>query len=137
MATTLEREASTHILPDALLYIDGQMRPAEGGKTFDNISPWTAEKVGVAADASRADVEAAIVAARRAFDETDWSTNHEKRYALVRKLHELFVANKHRLSDLARHEAGAGLVAVNRAHVDMALDAWSLLMDSGKRVPWR
>ena len=26
MATTLEREASTHILPDALLYIDGQMR---------------------------------------------------------------------------------------------------------------
>jgi aldehyde dehydrogenase (NAD+) len=135
MATTLEREASTHILPDALLYIDGQMRPAEGGKTFDNISPWTAEKVGVAADASRADVEAAIVAARRAFDETDWSTNHEKRYALVRKLHELFVANKHRLGDLARHEAGAALVAVNRAHVDMALEAWSLLMDSVKRVP--
>ncbi len=55
-------------LPDAKLYIDGEIRDAEGGKTFDVISPWTGQPVGQAADGSAADVEAAIAAARRAFD---------------------------------------------------------------------
>ena len=68
------------ILPEAKLYIDGVVRQAEGGKTFDIIGPWTGEVVGQAADGSAADVDAAIAAARRAFDETDWSVNHELRH---------------------------------------------------------
>ena len=59
-------------LPDALLYIDGVIRQAEGNKTYPNISPWTGAPVGRAADASAADVDAAIAAARRAFDQGDW-----------------------------------------------------------------
>ena len=64
------------MLPEAKLYIDGVIRPAAGGRTYDKIGPWTGEVVGKAAEASREDVEAAIVAARRAFDTTDWATNH-------------------------------------------------------------
>ena len=123
-------------LPDAKLFIDGVLRDAEGGKTFDVISPWTGEPVGKAADASAADVEAAIVAARRAFDETDWSTNVEKRVALVTKLRELFETNKERLSDLARNEAGAAWGAVGRAHVDMALDGWDDYLKVFPEVRW-
>ena len=136
MSTVLERDSATHILPDALLCIDGEMRQAEGGKTFDVISPWTGQPVGIAADASKSDVEAAIVSARRAFDTTDWSTNHARRAELVDKLYDLMVANKSRLADLARHEAGASLVAVNRAHVDMALEAWKGLRASFDQVTW-
>src|SRR4051812_19753346 len=73
------------ILPDAKLYIDGKVREAAGGKTYDVLGPWTGEVVTKAADASQADVEEAIAAARRAFDETDWSTNHDKRLTLVKK----------------------------------------------------
>jgi len=36
------------------------------------------------------------------FDDTDWSTNIEKRVALVTKLRALFEENRERLSDLAR-----------------------------------
>jgi len=36
-------------LPEAKLYIDGVLRGAEGGKTFDVIGPWTGEPVGTAA----------------------------------------------------------------------------------------
>ena len=61
----------------------------------------------MAADASANDVEEAIAAARRAFDTTDWSTNHEKRFALVQKLYDLFEANRDRLVAIARHEVGA------------------------------
>ena len=77
-------------LPDAKLFIDGQLRDATGGRTYDVVSPWTGEAVGKAADATAEDVEAAIIAARRAFDETDWATNKEKRLALVKKYRELF-----------------------------------------------
>mgnify|MGYP003656521609 CR=1 FL=1 len=82
------------ILPEGLLYVDGVLRRAENDRTYDNIGPWTGKPVGVAADASARDVEEAIVAARRAFDTTDWSTNHAKRFALVKKLYDLFEAKK-------------------------------------------
>jgi aldehyde dehydrogenase (NAD+) len=125
-----------NVLPDAKLYIDGVIRDAEGGKTFDVIGPWTGQPVGKAADASAADVDAAIAAARRAFDETDWPTNIELRLSLVQKLYELFDANRSRLSDLARFEAGAALGAVGRAHVDMALDGWLDYIRVFPQVKW-
>ncbi len=112
------------LLPDAKLYINGKACDAEGGKTFDVIGPWTGAPVGKAADASTADVDAAIAAARNAFDNSDWSTAHDKRLALVTRLRDLFVANRDRVSDLARHEAGAAIGAVGRAHYDMAMDGW-------------
>ena len=124
------------VLPDAKLYIDGVVRDAEGGKTFDIIGPWTGAPVGMAADASAADVDAAIAAARRAFDDTDWSTNTALRVGLVQKLYDLFDANRARLSDLARHEAGAAMGAVGRAHVDMAMDGYADYLRIFPQVEW-
>src|ERR1700756_834945 len=106
-------------LPEAKLFIDGQLRGATGGRTYDELSPGPGEPAGIAADATAEDVEAAIVAARNAFDNTDWSTNKEKRLALVKKYRELFEANRDKLAALAVHEAGAAQGAVNRAHVNM------------------
>ena len=123
-------------LPEAKLFIDGQLRDATGGRTFDVISPWTGAPVGKAADATAEDVDAAIAAARRAFDETDWSTNREKRLALVKTYRELFEANRQQLSDLAVHEAGAALGAVDRAHVAAALDGWDDYLRVFDRVVW-
>ncbi len=129
-----EATKSATTLPEGLLVIDGELRRAEGGRTYDNIGPWTGEVVSQAADASAADVEAAIASARRAFDETDWATNHDKRFALVKKLHELFTANMDRLVAIARHEVGAPLVAVNRAQVANCLGSWQALMDAYPRL---
>ncbi len=124
------------VLPDAKLYIDGKLCDAEGGRTYDNISPWTGAPVGKAADASAADVDRAIAAARRAFDQTDWSTNVELRVRLVRRLRELFEENRAGLGELARHEAGAALGAVGRAHVDMALDGWDDYLALFPNLKW-
>jgi aldehyde dehydrogenase (NAD+) len=124
------------ILPEAKLYIDGVIRSAENGRTYDVIGPWTGQVVGKAADASAGDVEEAIVAARRAFDTTDWSTNPEKRVALLQKLQELMNANRDRLVLLARHEVGAALGAVGRAQVDLALNGFADLMRLFPEVQW-
>ena len=123
-------------LPEAKLFIDGKLCDATGGGTYDVISPWTGQPAGKAADATADDVNAAIAAARRAFDETDWSTNHDKRLALVKKLRELFEANRDRLGELAVHEAGAGRGAVNMAHVNMALDGWDDYLKVFPQVKW-
>ena len=55
------------------MLIDGKLVDGEAG-TFTNINPATEEVLGEVADASKADMHRAIDAARRAFDETDWST---------------------------------------------------------------
>jgi aldehyde dehydrogenase (NAD+) len=123
-------------LPNTLLYIDGEARDGAEGKTFDVICPWTGEAICNAADASESDVDAAIAAARRAFDDSDWSTNVERRVVLVQTLYDLFDANRERLSDLARYEAGAAVGAVGRAHVDMAMDGWLDYMRVFPQVEW-
>ncbi len=123
-------------LPEAKLYIDGVVRRAEGDRTYDNICPWTAEVAGQAADASATDVLAAIAAARRAFDETDWSRQHTERHALVKKYMALLRENRERLVEISRIEAGAAIGAACRAHVDFALNGGDDLVECSKAIVW-
>src|SRR5215470_13907425 len=105
------------MLAEAKLYIDGEMRSATGGRTYDNIGPWTGQVVGKAADGTAEDVNAAIAAARRAFDETDWSTRHADRYELLKKYRDLLVASRERLIEIVRHEVGSAIAAAHSAQV--------------------
>ena len=62
------------------MMIDGKLVDGQAG-TFTNLNPATEEVLGEVADASKEDMHRAIDAARRAFDDTDWSTNRELRSA--------------------------------------------------------
>ena len=66
---------------ESRMLIDGKLVEATGGRTYDNINPATEEVIGPVADASVATWSAAIAAARRAFDETDWATDRAFRKA--------------------------------------------------------
>jgi aldehyde dehydrogenase (NAD+) len=55
------------------LFIDGEFVEAQDGKTFESIDPGTGLPIATVARAGKADAEAAIEAARRAFDKGDWS----------------------------------------------------------------
>ncbi len=54
------------------LFIDGRWQEPESGRYFDTVSPSTEEKIAEVADASEADVNRAVEAARRAYTEV-WS----------------------------------------------------------------
>ena len=69
------------------MMIDGKLVDGGAG-TFTNINPATEEPLGEVADASKADMHRAIDAARRAFDETDWSTNHSFRQRCLLQLQD-------------------------------------------------
>lgn len=132
---TLTRQHTA--LSETNLYINGELRRAEGGRTYDNISPWTQEVIGQAADASAQDVSDAIAAARHAFDTTDWSTNHTKRLMFITRLYDLFVANSDRLIQLARDETGSTIFIAKHVQILQALSGYKDLIDAFAKVSWQ
>jgi aldehyde dehydrogenase (NAD+) len=97
------------INPETRLYIDGKLVPAASGKTYDNINPADCSVAGVCADAGREDMEQAIAAARRAFDESDWSTNHAFRLKCLKQLRDAMKAHADELRYHIVAETGAPL----------------------------
>jgi aldehyde dehydrogenase (NAD+) len=125
-----------NMLPEGRLYIDGVLRKASDGRTYEDIGPWTGQVVAKAADASAGDVNEAIAAARRAFDRTDWSLQHDVRFGLVTQLCDALLANRDKLVEIARHEVGSSLGTVFGAQVDGALNGARGLLEVFPQVKW-
>lgn len=70
------------------MLIDGQLVAAASGAEFDNVSPATGLVLGATAAAGAEDMDAAIGAARRAFDESEWSTNRALRRRVLLQLQD-------------------------------------------------
>src|SRR5260370_40930308 len=68
------------------MLIDGKLVDAASGATYENVNPATEEVAGEVADAGSDDMDHAIEAARRGFDETDWSTNPAFRQRCLQQL---------------------------------------------------
>ena len=85
---TRSAAASASAEREGRLYIDGEFREAASGRRFEVISPTDESVVATAADAGAEDVAAAVAAARRAADETTWSSDHEFRQQCLRQLQE-------------------------------------------------
>lgn len=110
-------------LTEAKLLIDGQLRDAEGGAVYDNINPATGKVIGQAPDASLVDIDEAIAAARRAFDETDWSTNTELRVRCLRQLQQAFDAHSEVIREMTVAEVGCPVGLTYAAQLDVPVSA--------------
>ncbi|MEU9242672.1 aldehyde dehydrogenase family protein [Streptomyces sp. NPDC048385] len=85
--------------------IDGKLQAAD--TTFASYNPATGDLLGHAPDATTADAETAVAAARRAFDTTDWSTDTELRVRCLRQLHTALDTHREELRALTIAEVGA------------------------------
>ena len=88
------------------MLIDGELVEAASGRHFENINPATEDVLGPVADASAADMQRAIAAARRAFDDTDWSTNRSLRKRCLEQLHDALDAEREELREELIAEVG-------------------------------
>lgn len=61
------------------LFVDGEWRPASGGETAERLNPANQTPVATLPLATESDLDAAVTAARRAFDEGGWSSSAKKR----------------------------------------------------------
>ncbi|WP_204801657.1 aldehyde dehydrogenase [Mycobacterium riyadhense] len=117
------------------LFIDGKL--SEGGAgTFPTINPATEEVLGVAAEADAEDMGRAIEAARRAFDETDWSRNTELRVRCVRQLRDALQHHLEELRELTISEVGAPRMLTAAAQLEGPVNDLAFAADTAESYVW-
>jgi aldehyde dehydrogenase (NAD+) len=112
---------ATAVVFESKMMIDGKLVDGESG-TFTNINPANEDVLGEVADASKADMNRAIDAARRAFDETDWSTNRELRKRCLLQLHDAIESELEELREELILEVGAPRAVTHGPHLDAPLE---------------
>jgi aldehyde dehydrogenase (NAD+) len=92
------------------LLIDGKWVPAQSGKTFETVNPANEEVLALVAEGDKADVDEAVKAARKAFEEGKWSrmSPHERSRYLF-KIAELIEKNSDELAELETLDNGKTL----------------------------
>jgi len=117
------------LAPGTQNLIDGKLVDASNGNTFENINPATEEVIGVAADGTKDDMLSAVAAARRAFDESDWSENHDLRSRCLRQLYEGFLEEKEQFRAITVAEAGCPVSLSAFMQVDDPIEMMSYWAD--------
>ncbi len=115
--------------PAAQQLIDGKLVGASDGATYPILNPATGQQIGVAPDGTAADMEAAIAAARRAFDESDWSTDRELRVRCIRQLQKALYDNADDFRALTTAEVGMPGFMIAAAGFDGPVDGLTFVAD--------
>ncbi|MFV0493725.1 aldehyde dehydrogenase [Mycobacterium sp.] len=117
------------------LFIDGKLVDGGAG-TFPTLNPATEEVLGVAADADADDMGRAIEAARRAFDDTEWSRDTALRVRCVRQLQDAMRAHIEQLRELTIAEVGAPRMLTSIAQLQAPVDDLSFAADTAESYEW-
>ncbi|MGH7170259.1 MAG: aldehyde dehydrogenase family protein, partial [Gemmataceae bacterium] len=92
------------------MFIGGKWVDSVSGKTFATLNPATGETICQVAEGDKADVDRAVQAARKAFEEGPWpKMNASKRGRLLNKLADLIESNKDELAALESLDNGKPL----------------------------
>ena len=90
------------------LYIGGELVAPAGTGTIDVINPFTEQVAGRVPEATNADVDLAVAAARSAFDTTDWPTRPiEERIEILSRASALISSRMDELTGLITTEMGS------------------------------
>jgi aldehyde dehydrogenase (NAD+) len=128
--------ALASLAPETRNLIDGKLVGASNGGTFENVNPATGQVIGTCADGTKDDMEAALAAARRAFDTTDWANDPALRARCVRQLYEAVKADKEQLRSIVVHEAGACVSLTGYMHVDEPIEGLAYWAEKAASFPY-
>ena len=117
------------------LLIDGKLVPGSGG-TFAIINPATEEVIGHAADGTTGDMEAAIGAARTAFDTTSWSRDHAFRAKCLRQLRDALGGHIEELREITIAEVGAPAFLTSGPQLEGPINDLGYFADLAESYEW-
>jgi aldehyde dehydrogenase (NAD+) len=109
------------------LLIGGEWRDASGGKTFETINPATGEVLTTVAEASAVDVDAAVAAARKAFDDLagPWrKMSASERGRVLWKISELVEKHIDELAELETLDNGKPIFESRYVDMPMVADVF-------------
>src|SRR5690625_672866 len=89
------------------LYINGSYVPSQSGKTFESLNPATEEVIATVSEADEKEIDRAVDAARKAFDDGPWSqlTTAERSH-LIYKFANLVEEHREELAQLETIDNG-------------------------------
>lgn len=98
---------STSSLTHYPLYINGKFVPARDGALLTSVAPYTGKAWATVSDATDADVDDAIDAARQAFDHGPWpQLRQQQRAAYLRRLADLIARDAEKFARLESNDNG-------------------------------
>src|SRR5918997_977731 len=107
MESQLVETPKTDEVREYKMLIGGEWVDARSGKTFESINPYTGRVWATAPEADEEDVDAAVRAAREAFDEGPWGRmTGTERARLIRRLAELLAENAERIAQVESTDNG-------------------------------
>jgi betaine-aldehyde dehydrogenase len=98
--------ATTPQLRELHNYVNGEFKPTQDGKTLDIVNPSTGEPFATAPLSGPADVDDAMNAARKAFDEGWRDTTPSERMTYLLKMADAIEANAERLVEVEAENTG-------------------------------
>jgi aldehyde dehydrogenase (NAD+) len=123
MATATATKAKTAKPPmvkDQPLFVGGKWQDSVSGKTFATLNPTNGETICQVAEGDKADVDLAVKAARKAFEDGPWpKMNASERGRLMNKLADLIEQNQEELAALESLDNGKPYR--DALHADLAL----------------
>jgi phenylacetaldehyde dehydrogenase len=123
MTVTLDRDVEAFIGSPRQLFINGQWCDAASGKTFETPNPATGETLARVAEGSAEDIDRAVRAARRAFDEGPWSRmTPSERGRIIWRIGDLILEHADELAQLESLDNGKPFAVARAADVPLAAD---------------
>jgi phenylacetaldehyde dehydrogenase len=108
---------------NARMLIDGKLVPAASGKTFSVYNPATGTIIAAVPEAEKADVDLAVAAARRAFDERRWArVSPSERGRLLWRLADLIENHLEELAELESLDNGKPYAVARVADLPLTVD---------------
>ncbi len=103
--------------------IGGRWQDARAGGTFEVFNPATEEVIAHVADCQKADVDLAVAAARKAFDEGHWpGLSPSERGRILWRIGDLILENLEELAQLEALDNGKPISVARAADVPLAAD---------------
>jgi aldehyde dehydrogenase (NAD+) len=121
---------------ESRMLIGGQLVAARSGAVYDNVNPATEAVIGVTADGGPVDMDAAIAAAREAFDATSWSTDVALRVRCLRQLREGLDKHLEELRGAIIAEVGCPVALTGLAQLDAPVAGISWYADLAESYEW-
>src|SRR6202522_4303216 len=123
MTVTLDRDVEAFIGSPRQLFINGQWCDAASGKTFQTPNPATGETLAQVAEGDAEDINRAVRAARRAFEEGPWGRmTPSERGRIIWRIGELILAHADELAQLESLDNGKPFAVAQAADVPLAAD---------------
>jgi phenylacetaldehyde dehydrogenase len=107
MTVTADRSVEEFTATPRQLFIDGSWVPAASGKTFETPDPSTGETLAQVAEGDAEDIDRAVRAARRAFDEGPWGRiTVSERGRIIWRIGDLILEHAEELAQLESLDNG-------------------------------